>query len=160
MSSDHVKQDILRRIREIADRNDGHAPGREKFQSETGIKPHEWRGKIWRNWSDAVAEAGFAPNELQAAFTDDELLRPVLEIAKDLRRFPSFADIDFEARRRAGAPGPKTIAARWKMFEMATALHEYAERVGEPEVAAYARAYKPPRRQSQDEVGDAVSTVG
>ncbi len=146
MSQDEYKQDIIQKIRQIASRNEGRAPGREKFQSETGIKPHEWRGKIWRTWSDAIAEAGFAPNDLQAAYADEDLLQFVLEVTTDLKRFPSFADLDFEARRRAGAPTMKTVQARWKMADLASALAEYAENVRAADVAALAREYLPPRR--------------
>lgn len=73
MSDSLVRQDILAKIKAIATA-DGRAPGRDRFESETGIKPHQWRGKLWRTWSDALAEAGFIPNRLQGSFSDDELL--------------------------------------------------------------------------------------
>lgn len=157
MGHDEYKQEIIRKIREIASRNEGRAPGREKFQSETGIKPHDWRGKIWRTWSDAIAEAGFAPNDLQAAYADDDLLQFVLEIASDLKRFPSFADLDFEARRRASAPTMKTIQARWKMADLASALAEYAEGAQATDVVALARGYLPPRRNERPNGSEATS---
>lgn len=154
MSIELLKQDILAKIRQIAAASDGRAPGREKFLAETGIKPHEWRGRIWRNWSDAIAEAGFAPNERQAAFVDDDLLAVVCSIAKDLQRFPSTGDIEFDARRHPNAPSAKTILARWKMPELATALAGYADAHNEPEVAEYARLYSSPRSQRVDNVTD------
>lgn len=141
MMQEAIKQEVIRSIREIAARNGGRAPGREKFQSETGIKPHEWRGKIWRTWSDAIAEAGFRPNDLQTAYADADLLRFVLDVALALKRFPSLADLDFEARRTAGAPTMKTIQARWKRADLALALAEYAESVSALDVAVLARDY-------------------
>ncbi|MBD8890987.1 GIY-YIG nuclease family protein [Roseibium litorale] len=156
MGQDEYKQEIIRKIRDIASRNDGRAPGREKFQSETGIRPHEWRGKIWRTWSDAIVEAGLEPNDLQSAYSDKDLLRFVFEVASDLKRFPSYADLDFEARRRANAPTMKTIQARWKMVDLANALVGYAESLRAEDVASLAKGYVPPRRAEAS--NDDVST--
>lgn len=151
MDTDLLKQDILAKIRLMAANAGGRAPGREAFLTETGIKPHEWRGRIWRSWSEAVAEAGFAPNERQAAIGDDELLAVVCLIAKSLKRFPSTGDIEFDARRHPNAPSAKTILARWKMPDLAAALALYADAHGEAEVAGYARLYSSPRLQRVEE---------
>lgn len=159
MNLDAIKQDVLSKIKNIAER-DGKAPGSERFQAETGIKPHEWRGRFWRQWSDALTEAGFAPNSLQTAFSDDNLLQPVLSIAKALGRFPSTGDIQFEMRNRTEAPGPKTILARWRMAELASALADYAERHGEQKVAGFARSYVPPRQSRNEDVDMPKSAVG
>ena len=60
MDSSVKKSEILRLIRQLAEESDGVPPGQTKFQTETGIKHHEWRGKIWRRWGDALTEAGYA----------------------------------------------------------------------------------------------------
>jgi hypothetical protein len=41
---------------------------------ETGIKEFDWSGRYWVRWSDAIREAGFAPNKLQAAYERDDLI--------------------------------------------------------------------------------------
>ncbi|GAB5505926.1 MAG: hypothetical protein Rhirs2KO_10890 [Rhizobiaceae bacterium] len=143
-----VKQDILRKIREITQR-DGVPPGLNKFRSETGIARHVWAGKIWRNWSDALTEAGFTPNSKTEAVVDDEMLAVVLNIANQLGRFPTSSDIEFEVRRRGASMSPRTILARWRMHELAEALAEYADRNNEPTVAALARLYQPKGKQPQ-----------
>lgn len=150
---DLIKLEIIAKIRELAGR-EGRAPGRELFQAETGIKAHVWRGKIWRQWSDALVEAGFAPNSLQASFTDDELLQPVLLIAKALGRFPSTSDIEFEIRKIPNAPGAKTIFGKWSMGELAVALAVYANRAGEKDVAALAQAYRARTSALKDQGND------
>lgn len=40
------KASIIFLVRQMAERDGGRAPGREKFDNETGIKPHVWRGKL------------------------------------------------------------------------------------------------------------------
>jgi hypothetical protein len=152
MANEQIKQDILEKIRHIAASNQGKPPGREKFLSETGIKPHTWRGKFWRSWGDALAEAGFAPNELQASYTDEDLLRPVLDVTKKLGRFPSSSDLEFELQ--GTTPGAKTILARWRMGDLAAKLASFATDQGEDTVAEFAHGYRPPRRSIADVPGD------
>ena len=149
-----VKNDIISKIKDIA-AQDGKAPGFRRFEEMTGIKPHEWRGKIWRQWSDALAEAGYSANALQTAFSEEDMLKPILAISKSLKRFPTTGDINFMLRREPSAPAPKTIFARWRMEELATVLAQYAEQQGENEVAAFARAYVPLRRDRGDDEGTA-----
>lgn len=159
MNLELAKQDIVSKIKDIAAR-DGKAPGRRRFEAVTGIKPHEWRGKLWRQWSDALAEAGLSGNALQGAFEDDDLLKSVLVIAKEIGRFPSTGDIDFMLRSRPGAPSPKTIFTRWRMEELAAALTDYAERHGDGEVAAFARDYVPVRRNPQEDEDVPATATG
>ena len=145
MKQDLIKQEIITKIKNIAER-DGKAPGREKFQAETGVKPHAWRGRIWRTWTDALAEAGFGANEYQVAYSSDDLLRLVGDIAKELGRFPTSGDLEYELPRRDRAPSAATLLSRWKMAELADAVADYAVRCGDSVVATYAKEYVPPRR--------------
>lgn len=158
MNLELAKQDIIAKLKDIAAR-DGKAPGRQRFEAVTGIKPHVWRGRLWRQWSDALAEAGLSGNALQGAFEDEDLLRSVFAVAKEVGRFPTTGDIDYMLRREPGAPSPKTIFARWRMEELSARLAEYADQKGEREVANYASAYVPVRRDQEDE-GDSAAPVG
>ena len=67
------KQHILSEIRRTAAANGGVPLVRERYLRETGIKTHDWIGKFWARWGDAIREAGFAPNELQTAYSKDLL---------------------------------------------------------------------------------------
>jgi len=156
--SNNLKQDILRKIQQVAADNGGKAPGIARFEAATGVKRHEWEGKIWRGWSDAVADAGFAPNELQVAFSEDALLAIVLEISKSLGRFPTTSDLKFELHQRPGSPDWKTVLKRWSMAELAKALVDYAERTNESAVAAFAKSYVP-RRQVLSTDADGISAA-
>jgi hypothetical protein len=70
-----TKEHILSEIRRTAAANGDVPLGvHHRFFAETGIKESDWRGKFWVRWSDAVKEAGFQPNELTAARTNEDLL--------------------------------------------------------------------------------------
>jgi len=157
---DRLKRDILSKIREVAGNNGGKPPGVARFEATTGVKRHEWQGKIWRNWSDAIVEAGFAPNDLQGAWDEEEILRIIAEISKAIGRFPSSSDLKFELHHRPNSPNPKTVLAKWNMSGLAAALTDYAGRLGEQDVEAYARAYTPPKRGRDDDTDTSVNALG
>ena len=69
------KPKILEEIRRTAEENGGTPLGRKNFHCTTGIKESDWAGKFWGGWSDAVREAGFAPNQLQTAIRMSTFLR-------------------------------------------------------------------------------------
>lgn len=143
MNDATIRNEIIRKIKEIAVSNGGTPPGVTKFETVTGIKKHEWRGKIWRNWGDALLDAGFAPNKLQTAFTDDFLLEVVLKVARRVNRFPSTGDLDYEIPRLETNLSPKTVQARWNMSELATKLAEFAHSKGEDQIEEFAKGYSP-----------------
>lgn len=89
---------ILEQIRRIAAENDGKVPGREKFESETGIKPSDWYPHLWLRWSDAAKEAGFSPNKLQEAIEPEILLEKYISLVRELGHIP----VDGELRRKSG----------------------------------------------------------
>ncbi len=78
------KQDILREIKRIGEAN-GNAPGRVVFERETGIRESEWYPHFWLRWNDALAEAGFAPNQLKTRLEDDFVLREYVGLHESLR---------------------------------------------------------------------------
>ncbi|WP_460917613.1 hypothetical protein, partial [Pseudoxanthomonas sangjuensis] len=90
------KQHILNEIRRTAVANGGVALGLDRFLSETGIKYSDWRGKYWARWSDAIIEAGFEPNELNAAFDDSEILWQLATLTKKLGRYPTNSEMRLE----------------------------------------------------------------
>jgi hypothetical protein len=67
------KQHIVDELKRTAQENQGVPLGRERFQKETGIKPHHWN-RYWARWGDAQREAGFDANEKQGAYTEEYLL--------------------------------------------------------------------------------------
>ena len=88
---------------EIADRfwpyqrdaNAGVPLGRQRFEAETGIKQSDWYGRFWARWSDAIRDAGFAPNQLQTAYAKAELLAKYAELAREAGRIPSEGNSEY-----------------------------------------------------------------
>src|SRR5690349_2442249 len=88
---------ILHEIQRTAKENDGKPLGQMKFTSDTGIKKSDWYGVYWARWSDALHEAGFAPNEYQSAFDMAHLLTKYAQFAQKLGRLPTDGDLRLNA---------------------------------------------------------------
>ncbi len=88
---------------------DGSPPGENTFVAATGIAPKEWRGKIWGRWSDALRDAGFAPNELKKRLNSNDVLMSCAECCLALGRWPSDPDYQLHARNNPGFPASTTI---------------------------------------------------
>ncbi len=92
------KQAIIAEIQGIAAENGGRAPGLGLFRSTTRMSDHAWKGRYWSKWSDALVEAGFAPNELDTAYSDEELLLAYASVARRHGRLPTEPEYKLAAR--------------------------------------------------------------
>ncbi|MBT9330706.1 GIY-YIG nuclease family protein [Paracidobacterium acidisoli] len=90
------KQVIIDEIRRIAESDGGIAPGRDKFEKETGIRESKWRGIYWLKWSEAIVEAGYSPREFQAAYAKDLVLSKLAGLIRKKERFPTSTEIRME----------------------------------------------------------------
>lgn len=88
----------------------GKAPGVRVFQQETGIAQHEWDGKLWARWSDALADAGCAPNLMNQQLDSQLILAKYVEACRYYGRIPSRSELNLYKNVSAGFPDPKTIA--------------------------------------------------
>jgi len=104
------KTHILAEIKRTAAENDGSALGQERFRAETGIKKSDWFGIHWVKWGEALAEAGFAPNQLQSAYDEEHLLVKFASLIRELRRFPVDGDLRMKARRDRDFPSHTTFS--------------------------------------------------
>ena len=86
---------ILDEIRRTAEANGGLPLGRARFAAETGIREGDWSGRYWARWSDALDEAGFPPNTLQARYADEKVIEAFVQ----------------EIRRRGSYPHPSRAEA-------------------------------------------------
>jgi hypothetical protein len=91
------KQLIWDEIKRVAKANGGKAPGRERFEGETGIKSSDWYPHCWLRWGDALQEAGFSLNKFQTAYDQATLLETFVGLIRELGHFP----IHGEVRRKS-----------------------------------------------------------
>lgn len=120
------RHELLEEIRRIASENGGRAPGKKAFALETGVTESQWSGRYWVRWSDALAEAGFEPNQMQNKVrTDEELIELLAEATRELGHFPTAAELKLWCRR-ADRPSPNTFARLGSKAERVEAVHRAA----------------------------------
>lgn len=146
------KDTILREIRRTAAENGGVPVGSRKFAQLTEIQPSQWSGKLWARWSDALQEAGFAPNELTGAYTTEHLLTKMAGLARELGRIPTANDLRLKSRVDKSYPNAKVFErlgskaelvrqllgfcdARPEFSDVGVLCHEYVPRRQPPELA-------------------------
>ena len=106
--SNITKESILDAIRRTAEQNDGKPLAVARFEVETAINPYDW-GKYWARFGDAQKEAGFIPNQLQAAHADEFIIGKAIELIRKLGRFPTSRDIEVERNTNPELPSKKVF---------------------------------------------------
>lgn len=134
------KEHILSEIRRTAAANGGTALGQERFTAETEIKKSDWYGKHWVRWSDAVKEAGLAPNRFIEAFSDDHLLAKFAAFAKELGHFPVGGEVKMKAREDKSFPSHTTFGRFGGKQAIATRVREWCLAHGDDETASLCSA--------------------
>lgn len=145
MNKDHV----LREIRRIAEANAGSAPGVRKFESETGIKESQVVGVFWRAWSDALREAGFKPNTMQAGYDRADLIEKYIALVRQLGRLPTVNDIRFRHCSDPQFPSEKTWRRLGDKGRLVDIVLTYCKEKQYGDVIIMCERYVP-RAQSQD----------
>lgn len=103
---------IVAEIQRIAAETDGSPPGKRAFQNATGIQESDWLGRYWVRWSDALTEAGHAPNEMQGRLSDATIAQALADETRRLGRFPTYPEMRMRRRSDPGFPSHNTIASR------------------------------------------------
>lgn len=104
------KNYILQEIKRTATANGGVPLGRERFYVETGIKQTDWHGKYWARWGDAILEAGFSPNKRTERTDDLLIIEKLVALTRELRRFPTEAEMRLKRRGDSSFPSHGAIA--------------------------------------------------
>ena len=104
-----MREHIISEIRRIASLNGGQAPGVIAFTKTTGIVESKWHGKLWARWSDALIEAGFAPNTWQGRSDTSEILSGLIFACRHYGHFPTNAEIEMLRQSDPSVPSSKTI---------------------------------------------------
>jgi hypothetical protein len=132
-----MKEHILSEIRRLASENGGKAPGKVLFQQATGISEGDWSGKLWARWSDALADAGLGPNQMQQRLSSDFVLDKYAEICLYYGKPPSGPEIRLYARQTPGFISHNTFSKHFGSKEaLIAALRDRAIERGEADIVA------------------------
>ena len=130
-----TKEHILAEIRRTAAANGGVPLGVGRFFAETGIKESDWRGKLWARWGDALKEAGFQPNQYNAARTDEDLLDNLAGLVREFGRFPVMTEIKLRSRSDPKFPSHNTFRRYGGQRALAAQLEKFCRDRGENDLA-------------------------
>ena len=107
------KQTIIAEIKRVALESGGRAPGKQAFERATGIKIWEWYPLLWLRWGDALVEAGFEPDQLQARTSDASLIQKYVSLARELGRLPVAGELRIKAKEDPAFPAHSTFGQRF-----------------------------------------------
>jgi hypothetical protein len=110
------KEHILAEIKRTAAANGGGALGRARFETETGIGERD-TGRYWARWSDAVIDAGLAPNPMQDRFDDERLASHLVDETRRLGRFPTSRELRLRHALDRSFPDARVFQNRWRRQE-------------------------------------------
>ncbi len=122
-----TKAQIILEIQRTASDNGGTPLGQNSFERETGISTSSWRGKYWRNYGDAVREAGFIPNLLNEAHNQSFLILSLARLTQKNRRFPTYADMRLEREADKSFPAHQPLTRLGTVNERVELVRRYAE---------------------------------
>ena len=119
---------IVSEIRRLAASTGGRPPGQRLFAKETGISEHQWRGKLWARWGDALVEAGFPPNFWNERLNSESVLTAVIVAARQFGRFPTNDEIEMYRRSCPSTSTPNAIRRHFgSRSELVAALRRRAD---------------------------------
>jgi hypothetical protein len=107
--------------------NNDIPPGKRKFENETGIKDADWFGKHWARWSDAIKEAGFIPNKMNAAYDENWLIEQFIALIRETKKFPVTGDLRLKARNTKNFPESETFNRLGTIAKRANKILNYCE---------------------------------
>lgn len=125
-----TKEHILAEIQRTAGANGGRPLGRARFEAETGVREGDWLGRYWTKWGDALSEAGFAPNTLNAAIPTVDLIERLARLAREVGHFPTDAELKMKHGLDPSFPSSNTFWRLGSKRQRAQAVLEFCERSG------------------------------
>lgn len=122
-----MRERILSEIKRIAKSNGGIAPGIVTFENETGIRPQDWRGKIWARWGDAVREAGLVAQELNQKWKPEQIFPKLAEAFRYYGRIPTKAELQIYKQNSNDFPWHSSLENHFgSKANMLAALRQWA----------------------------------
>ena len=123
-----MREQIIEEIKRLAEENGGRVPGQELFENRTGIRRHEWEGKIWVRWSNALIEAGFAPNEFGKKIDRSAAFEAFAIFIRELQRVPVKPEFELRRRKDPSFPSYRSVVEQYESkAHFILALRNWAE---------------------------------
>ncbi len=122
-----TKDSLIAEIKRTAIENGSIPLGEVAFRRETGVSQASWRGIYWRNWGEAVQEAGYAANKKNEAFDQTYVVTSLVELMRKTRRFPTYADIRLEKRRNSAFPAFQAISRHGSHADRVELVRQFAK---------------------------------
>ncbi len=79
------------------------------FARETHIAEHQWKGRFWARWSDALTEAGLGPNAWNQRLDTDDVLLNFVKAVRQHGKIPTEAEFELCRRTDSTLPSWNTI---------------------------------------------------
>ena len=158
--SNFTKQDILDAIRRTAKKNGGIPLGQRTFEKETSINRYEC-SKYWANFGEAQREAGFAPNTITTAHSEEFLLESMVALTRELGRFPTRRDRLVKRNNDSKFPNPTTISNRLGNNKAAaTKISDYAKIKGYNDIVDLCRVITENSNEEEDSDDSEIQALG
>ena len=87
-----TRDTILAAMKQTATENGGKPLGMARFERATGIGESDWL-RYWARFGDLQREAGFEPNQLQGAYDDAYLFEKLIDVTRELQKFPTSREL-------------------------------------------------------------------
>jgi hypothetical protein len=118
---------ILAEVRRVASAM-GKPPGKAQFFSHSGIKESDWSGRYWARWNDVLREAGYSPNRLQTAHSDEHLMESLAGLIRENGgKFPTRPEMRLKRRADPSFPDANTFGKFGARTDLAKRLWQHYE---------------------------------
>ncbi|MFZ3031749.1 MAG: GIY-YIG nuclease family protein [Candidatus Moraniibacteriota bacterium] len=121
-----TKEKILEEIKRLAKENGGVPLGFSRFEQETGIIPYDWQ-KYWARFGDAQKDAGYLPNKLQGAHSDEFLIEKLIVLMRKMGKFPTALEIRVERNNDPELPHHHTFQRLGTKDQLAAKIIDYCK---------------------------------
>jgi len=118
---------IIAQLKAAIDRNGGQPPSLRSFFQGTGLNQRDLVRAGWPTYGALLKSQGFQPGGMKRGYTDEEIFRPLAELALRLGHFPTQNEREVERHRNSAFPSTEAYIRRGRGALLEHALREWCE---------------------------------
>jgi hypothetical protein len=118
---------IIAQLKAVSDRNGGQPPSLRSFFQETGLNQRDLHRAGWSTYGALLKSQGFQPGGVKRGYTDEEIFRPLAELALRLGHFPTQSEREVERHRHSAFPSTEAYIRRGRGSLLEHALRDWCE---------------------------------